>query len=123
MKHPIQPIITDSQGTIRFQENKIVRYLLDYGGIDLNQLARMYFSNNDREHFAQLIGYSLSGFAELSYVSDETLNAADHMATTGISEVEARANTLREMLDNLKNDLRKPIAALYGFHPDDLKGD
>jgi len=30
------------------------------------------FSQEDREQFAQLIGYSLSGFGELSYVSDET---------------------------------------------------
>lgn len=78
--HPLQPIITDEHGVKRFKANSIVRHLLDFGGIDLNQLARMYFEQNDREQFAQLIGYSLSGFAELSYVSDQTLAAVEAAA-------------------------------------------
>jgi len=123
MKPPIQPIKVDQldHNRARFQENKIVRYLLDQGPFDLNILARMDFSNEDREQFAQLIGYSLSGFAELSYVSDETLQAATLMHEKGIGETEARNYTLRETLSNLKEQLRKPIAMLYGFHPDDLK--
>jgi hypothetical protein len=62
---------------LRFKANAIVRHLLDNGGIDLNAIAMLSFSQEDREQFAQLIGYSLSGFGELSYVSDETYNAAD----------------------------------------------
>lgn len=62
---------------MRFKANAIVRHLLDNGGIDLNAIAMLSFSQEDREQFAQLIGYSLSGFGELSYVSDETYNAAD----------------------------------------------
>ena len=46
MKHPIQPLEKDKNGRIRFKKNKIVDYLLDNGGIDLNQLARMEFSND-----------------------------------------------------------------------------
>jgi len=71
VKHPIQPVIVDDEGTYRFKPNAIVRFLLDAGPYDLNDLARMPFSQNDREQFAQLIGYSVSGFSELSYVSDE----------------------------------------------------
>lgn len=74
--HPIQPLVLDENGVLRFEENKIVRYLLDAGPFDMNKLALMPFSNEDREQFAQLIGYSLSGFSELSYVSDETYNRA-----------------------------------------------
>ncbi len=77
MKHPIQPLDLDEHGTLRFKSNAIVRHLLDHGGIDMNALAVMKFSQEDREQFAQLIGYSLSGFGELSYVSDETYSAAD----------------------------------------------
>lgn len=77
MKHPIQPLDLDEHGTLRFKANAIVRHLLDNGGIDLNAIAMMEFSQEDREQFAQLIGYSLSGFGELSYVSDETYSAAD----------------------------------------------
>jgi hypothetical protein len=65
-KHPVQPLVA-LRGAIRFKENSIVRYLLDNGGIDLNQLAVLPFSKDDQQHFAQLIGYSVSGYNELSY--------------------------------------------------------
>ncbi len=76
MRHPIQPLVTDKHGVIRFKENTIVSYLLANGGIDLNHLARRDFPQEDREQFAQRIGYSLSGFSDLSYVSDETYDTA-----------------------------------------------
>ena len=75
--HFTQPLKKDAQGVIRFKANEIVRYLLDNGGIDLNQLACLDFTDEDRQQFAQLIGYSLSGYGELSYVSDEAYDAAE----------------------------------------------
>jgi len=36
-RHPMQPLIRDDQGVIRFKKNAIVRYLIDHGSIDLNQ--------------------------------------------------------------------------------------
>ena len=75
-KHPIQPIVTDENGIFRFKSNKIVQFLLDNGGFDMNDLAMMDFADNDREQFAQLIGYSVSGFGSLSYVSDEAYDKA-----------------------------------------------
>ena len=79
MKHPMQPIIWVDDVT-RFQGNKIVCYLLDNGGIDMNQIGRQQFDAEDAMQFAQLIGYSVSGFAELSYVSDEVVDAADEIS-------------------------------------------
>jgi hypothetical protein len=76
VRHPVQPLITDKYGTLRFKENAIVRYLLDAGPFDMNHLAVIPFSDEDREQFAQLIGYSLSGFEDLSYVRDETYDMA-----------------------------------------------
>lgn len=67
MTYPTQPIFEDDNGTLRFKENKIVRYLLDAGPFDMNQLAMMPFSKEDNEQFLQLIGYSLAGFEELGY--------------------------------------------------------
>jgi len=81
-KHPIQPLVR-VDGIIRFKENKIVRYLLDNGGIDLNKLAVLGFDQGDHEQFAQLIGYSLGGFADLSYVSDETYDLAESLGVIG----------------------------------------
>jgi hypothetical protein len=37
----------------------------------MNRLALVPFSDEDRAQFAQLIGYSLNRYSELSYVSDE----------------------------------------------------
>jgi len=80
MKHPIQPLALDEHGKLRFKENKIVRFLLDNGKHNMNSLACENFSQEDREQFAQLIGYSLTGFGELSYVSDETYESAAKLA-------------------------------------------
>lgn len=78
--HPIQPLVKDKHGMVRFKKNAIVSYLLDIctakGIADMNTLATMPFDKNDREQFAQLIGYSLSGFGELSYVRNKTYAAA-----------------------------------------------
>jgi len=76
MKHPIQKVYLDKSGVARFKSNAIVRFLLDAGPFDMNQLAVMKFSAADRTHFAQLIGYSVSGFGDLSYVDDKTYNKA-----------------------------------------------
>ena len=109
MKNPIQPLEKDSHGVLRFKENKIVRYLLDNGGITLNDLATMDFSQDDSEQFAQLIGYSLSGFGELSYVSDETYWAAQIVKDKN-NELISRNNALREENRELKNKILSAIA-------------
>jgi len=116
---PIQPLDKDDSGVIRFRENAIVRFLLDAGPFDLNQLAAMEFSAGDREQFAQLIGYSLSGFGELSYVTDETYNAAELMAG-GADEREARITSLEGTLNEIRKGLRIAVPAAFQIHPDDL---
>lgn len=72
-KHPVQPLVRDEQGGLRFKENSIVKFL---AANRLNELARMNFPSEDWEQLAQLIGYSLSGFGELSYVSEDTYKRA-----------------------------------------------
>ena len=69
MRQPIQPLYKDEHGLVRFKENKIVRQLLDFAssrGMSLNDIAMRDYSQEDRVQFAQLIGYSLSGFGTLS---------------------------------------------------------
>lgn len=119
-RNAIQPLYTDEHGTLRFKDNAIVRYLLDNGGINLNDLARIEFSQDDQQHFAQLIGYSLSGYGDLSYVDDASYEAAYAMASEGMSEKDARIATLTQTLCTLKEALREPMAELFGVHPDDL---
>ena len=122
MNHPIQPIEDDGKGVLRFKKNKIVDYLLDNGGIDLNKIAMLDFSKEDRQQFAQLIGYSLSGYSELtSYVDDEAYYTAERMHEKQIDERDARISFLQELVTNMKDQLRKPMAELFEIHPEDLK--
>lgn len=71
----MQPVIQNAD-VARFKRNAIVCFLLDAGPYDLNKLALMNFTKADREQFAQLIGYSVSGFGDLSYVSNKAYYAA-----------------------------------------------
>ena len=91
---PMQPVIKDDDGVLRFRENAIVRYLLDLARkhkiANLNSLAELPFLQADREQFTQLIGYTITGYHELSYVSDESAaqastltHAIDPTATSG----------------------------------------
>lgn len=81
--HPMQPILMEG-GVARFKQNAIVNYLMELcrerGLCDMNQLAIMPFSREDRNQFAQLIGYSVSGFGELSYALPKVVQAADNIA-------------------------------------------
>lgn len=120
MKHPIQPLETDDRGVLRFKDNAIVRHLLGAGNIDLDQIAMGPFSKEDHEQFAQLIGYSLSGFGELSYVSSETYEAASKMHKDGLTEDKARIADLEETLATVRAGLRQIVPTLFGIHEDDL---
>ena len=125
MKNPIQPLTQDAHGVVRFKENAIVRHLLDtHQKCDLNALARMDFTDDDLQQFAQLIGYSLSGYGELSsYVDDVSWMTAASMAD-GLDERDARIAGLEQKLSELRaaiDLLREPAARLFEMHPDDLK--
>lgn len=79
-KHPMQPVVLDSRGVARFKENKIVSRVLEFAtahGCGMNELARMDFSIEDRMQFAQLIGYSVSGYGDLGYASKKSVAKAD----------------------------------------------
>src|SRR5271154_845073 len=99
---PMQPIVKDSHGDLRFRENAIIRHIVDHAGdvvhpgapaidpktgkpyhqgkLDLSKLMAMDFPQEDCEQFAQLMGYSITGYHELSYVSDESCSQASALA-------------------------------------------
>lgn len=77
-KHPLQPLEKDPYGVVRFKINTIVRHLCTVYG--MNELARLEFPREDWEQFAQLLGYSVSGWGDLSYVSKERRAEADALA-------------------------------------------
>lgn len=118
MDHPMQAIYIDENETPRFKENKIVKFLLDNGNFDMNKLAVMGFSDQDREQFAQLIGYSISGFGELPYASSENVAIADeeandmYKAHIKMKELKIAQARFQQTLKDL--DLVKPVI-MHGF--------
>jgi hypothetical protein len=80
LPHPMQPIADDGNDVLRFKPNAIVDFLLEQGPFDLNDLARRDFPDEDWAQFAQLIGYSVSGWGDLSYVDDEAWSRASEAA-------------------------------------------
>ncbi|MCY1344551.1 hypothetical protein D9M68_19280 [compost metagenome] len=82
-EEPIQPVYLDANGHIRFLENRIVRDLLDFASgyrYDLNWIACQGYTAEEHRQFAQLIGYSVSGYGDLSYVDRRACDRADHLA-------------------------------------------
>lgn len=78
-EEPMQPVGIDDHGTHRFLDNRIVRELLDRSanaGYSLNEIAvdahRGKYSEAEQRQLAQLIGYSVGGYCDLSYVNDES---------------------------------------------------
>lgn len=76
-KHPMQPLGFDPHGVVRFKQNAVVRFLLDNSeNIDMNKIVMRGFPQEDLEQFYQLIGYSFSGYCELSQVSGKSYKKA-----------------------------------------------
>jgi len=91
VNYPMQPLHIDQFGTLRFKTNPIVQHLLDVAGnvgVNMNTIAMQGFEPEDRMQFAQPIGYSLSGYGELSYVTDESYYRASAAAPKPESEDE-----------------------------------
>ena len=91
---PTQPIYLDENGTPRFKDNAIVRRLLDEKVISLNQIAEWLgdVSIEDAEQFWQLLGYSVSGYGDLSFVRREIVAEADAKAGALLEEEKRTAD-------------------------------
>jgi len=134
MTQPLQPVYEDKDGVHRFKSNKIVEHLLEFGqqhGCGLNELACIKFNQEDKEQFAQLIGYSVSGFGDLSYVSQSTLRLADKASDTLLESDSTkeilmtdadRILELEAMVKEMREALAIAVAKIFSIHPDDLLG-
>ncbi len=79
-KHPMQPIEVAKDGVVRFKQNKLVRFLANHR---LNELVYPFppeENADDWNQLAQLIGYSVSGFGDLSYADPDVVKQADEIA-------------------------------------------
>ncbi len=125
-KHPLQPLERDSNGTLRFKENRAVSAL--YEQLRLLRiepwalLARdANVTKDDLRQFAQLIGYSLSGVSELPYMDEETLEAAQNAYELGTSELEARNAHLEARHEAMIEAVKSLAVTTFAIHEDDLE--
>ncbi|HHM6437166.1 TPA: hypothetical protein ACRL36_000760 [Pseudomonas aeruginosa] len=115
---PMQPLVKDAHGVARFKANKIVNHLLDYAserGCGMTELAKLQFPEEDYMQFAQLIGYSVSGYSDLSYVSDDSRGMAYAKLESLINDPSAQtqpspAPTLRAAIDVANDRFEVPVA-------------
>lgn len=98
-RRPSQPIVKDEQGIERYRENKVVMTLFKESGFDMNRLAEMGFSDEDRSQFAQLIGYSVSGYGDLDYAQNV---ARDTSYVDRCLDLESKLSKVTEERDQLK---------------------
>lgn len=80
-EQPMQPIYIDNKGVARFQSNKIVDWLFVTQKISLNEISAMCQNSKipkvDQMQFWQMLGYSVSGFGDLSFADKEVVAQAD----------------------------------------------
>lgn len=120
MNHPIQPLEKDPNGVIRFKKNHIVDFLATNYGLQ-NLATTTNFPREDWEQLAQLIGYSLSGFGDLSYVADATYLAAERMVEDPAQgEAQSRISALEATLTEAREGVRAAAVALFPIAPEDL---
>jgi hypothetical protein len=91
-KHPIQPVVVVDD-VVRFKENRIVEWMvsmLKASGIELNEISLCFDTrgehNDDYQQLMQLIGYSVSGYGDLSTHDPEVLLVADERAAVLVKE-------------------------------------
>lgn len=77
---PMQEIYRGRDGVIRFKPNKIIQWLFDNGHLDMNKIQTIDFIDEDRVQLVQQLGYSVSGFGNLSYVPEELASWCDYLA-------------------------------------------
>lgn len=77
-KHPIQLLVYDRHGVIRFKENKIVQFVLAHSRVNMIDIAiNPMFSHEDRIQFEQLLGCSLSYYGDLEEATDKDYKKAE----------------------------------------------
>lgn len=105
----MQPVVRADSGVARFKSNAIVHWMLAFGRMglpfDLNAILSEEFSTEDLEQLVQLLGYSLQGFEELSFVRQESV----FKARAGESNLEEREQTITQLEQRLSSAERLAV--------------
>lgn len=97
----------DKHGIVRFKENKIVSRMYDI----MTDLYKSHapvtsdYTDEDNEHFSQLIGVRWDDYKGLPFTTPETIAVADVMYREKISEDKARIKWLEKRVKELENQI------------------
>lgn len=111
---------------VRFRANTLVRHLLDEASAGrkcgMNELySQVKASKEEKQQFAQLIGYSVSGYGDLSYVTDEAYAAAALKAENPEKdEKDLLLDYYRGRLRQIQEAFAGPVGWLYNVPVEDL---
>jgi len=65
----VREAIYDGDQVLRFKQNRIVRFLLEMGTHDMNDIVKLasfdFFTREELKEFYQMIGYSLCGYCDV----------------------------------------------------------
>lgn len=112
--HPMQPVVVSERGIHRFKSNKCVEALLDHGqktGFGLNELACQAHTAEDQMQLAQLIGYSVSGYGDLSYVTAASYDLASKRSLALTAAQEAAPKVTDEIAESALDAMRSATQA------------
>jgi hypothetical protein len=88
-KHPMQPVVLSEDGRAYFVPNEILVWMLAHGRINFDEIAQQGFSDEDRMQLAQLLGFAVSRYTQLTYVTEagmaEALKAFNNVTTGNAS--------------------------------------
>lgn len=108
MDQPMQPVLTDDKGIVRFQGNAIIQHMFEKGQFDLNDLCAN-FSIEDYEQLLQLLNFSVSGYGDMPVRKSSVLQA-DNLAAAEQIEDASRPDELKAAHRSLIAAFKTPSA-------------
>lgn len=120
MKHPVQPLVR-VDGVVRFQMNKVVRYLLDHGSLNLNDVEKQSFPQEDRAQFYQLIGTSVSAWGDYDFSDPRVEDALARLEEdesgkeTELKDVEQIRAALQALRARIPEDLHAEVDKIDAY--------
>lgn len=89
--HPLQDIFLDTDGIVKFRENRIIASMFNSGKIDWRKIDRSEFSDEDKRQLAMLMGLSVDDFACLPYIDEDTKEQVNAIKMELLSEARKRS--------------------------------
>lgn len=123
--NPIQPLVIDEHGTLRYKQNVAVQRMYDAlvaAGIDPFTIVRTEgLSQDDFGQFVQLLGHSHVGANGQWGITEEVYQTARRMYEKGDTELVSRNKYLEHRHQKMAKKLAPLCAHVFDIDIDDLE--